>query len=330
MIRARAPGKVVLWGEYAVLAGAPALVQAVNRYATCTLESGGPAWRCMAQGHPAAPASVDAVRLTDPRPAPADAVWDVLWRAVQAAGGNSLPPGGEAHLDTRAFHWQGRKLGIGSSAAISVATYAAVCRLQSRPADLDGALRVHRAGTGGPATLVAGSGIDVAAAWHGGLLRYRRYSADGTAECQPWTPPPSWHTAFVWSGTPARTSDHLRRLDRWLEHGRDDEFTHLRDLSAALFDSADPLSRLSDYVAALAALDRAAQLGVFSEPHQHLAQLAKRAGVVYKPCGAGGGDIGVGIAADPACTAEFSRLAAIRGFVPLTLETAKHGFEVTG
>ena len=29
MIRATAPGKVVLWGEYAVLSGAPALVMAV-------------------------------------------------------------------------------------------------------------------------------------------------------------------------------------------------------------------------------------------------------------------------------------------------------------
>ena len=36
-IRARAPGKVVALGEYAVLEGAPALVLAVDRYAAATI-----------------------------------------------------------------------------------------------------------------------------------------------------------------------------------------------------------------------------------------------------------------------------------------------------
>ena len=34
MTRARAPGKVVLSGAYAVLSGAPAIVAAVSRYVT--------------------------------------------------------------------------------------------------------------------------------------------------------------------------------------------------------------------------------------------------------------------------------------------------------
>ena len=33
-----APGKIVLWGEYAVLAGAPAAVMAIDRYASCALK----------------------------------------------------------------------------------------------------------------------------------------------------------------------------------------------------------------------------------------------------------------------------------------------------
>jgi phosphomevalonate kinase len=37
-VHARAPGKVVVLGEYAVLDGAPALVLAVDRYCTT--------WRC--------------------------------------------------------------------------------------------------------------------------------------------------------------------------------------------------------------------------------------------------------------------------------------------
>ncbi len=52
MIEASAPGKLVLSGEYAVLAGAPALVAAVDRRVTCTLSSrdqGG--WRFSSIGY---------------------------------------------------------------------------------------------------------------------------------------------------------------------------------------------------------------------------------------------------------------------------------------
>ena len=38
-VRARAPGKAAVLGEYAVLHGAPALVLAVDRYATATIET---------------------------------------------------------------------------------------------------------------------------------------------------------------------------------------------------------------------------------------------------------------------------------------------------
>ena len=50
MIGFCAPGKVVIWGEYAVLAGAPALVMAVDRYASCSIEAHPAGWRCEAVG----------------------------------------------------------------------------------------------------------------------------------------------------------------------------------------------------------------------------------------------------------------------------------------
>ena len=50
MIAFTAPGKVVLWGEYAVLEGAPALVMAVNRLARCTVVPRGNDWQCRAEG----------------------------------------------------------------------------------------------------------------------------------------------------------------------------------------------------------------------------------------------------------------------------------------
>ena len=75
----------------------------------------------------------------------------------------------------------------------------------------------------------------------------------------------------------------------------------------------------------LAALDRDADLGIFSPAHRSLAELANQAQVVYKPCGAGGGDIGIAVSDDPAAVHTFMTLAADQSFLCLDLEIADHG-----
>lgn len=325
MIRARAPGKVVLWGEYAVLAGAPALVMAVDRYAQCTLEPAESDWRFTAAGHDAREEHIARRRLLDRTPPPDGAVWSLFWHGLQALDGASLPAGGHGHFDTGEFHRQGIKLGIGSSAALGVAIYGALCRLLGQAADIQTALDVHRRLQGG-----AGSGIDVAAAWHGGLQRFRRGAAPQPPEVEAWQMPGHVNMVFVWSGRAARTTDHLERLRCWLGRGYGEELGALAAQANALFEAADPLPALRDYVALLASLDKAAQLGIYGPGHQRLARLAFDAGVVYKPCGAGGGDIGAAFTADPDAATRFHRAAAGEGFLPLALETASHGLEVTG
>ena len=89
MIRASAPGKVVLWGEYAVLRGAPAMVMAVDREAICTIDlnqdganSADDRWQFESLGFDAAPTSLERTALTgDTRPPPSSAqglAWHVL------------------------------------------------------------------------------------------------------------------------------------------------------------------------------------------------------------------------------------------------------------
>ena len=132
---ARAPGKLVLSGAYAVLSGAPALVVAVDRY----------------------------VLADSARPA------DFLTPEVHAALGERAAP----WFDASQLRDGDKKLGFGSSAAILVASLAAL-ELATEPALSDAALceRVyerafvaHRAAQGG------GSGVDVAASAHGGRAR---------------------------------------------------------------------------------------------------------------------------------------------------------------
>ena len=98
-IRARAPGKLFLSGEYAVLQGAPALACAVGRHVEASFLSG------------------DAVEKAEA----------ARWR--QAAGDilrrHDLDPGparAALEIDSRALHSDGGiKLGFGSSAAVAVA-----------------------------------------------------------------------------------------------------------------------------------------------------------------------------------------------------------------
>jgi len=325
-IRASAPGKIVLWGEYAVLTGAPALVLAVDRYAACELvPHASEHWSLTAAGHTAAAADCSRARLLhdeDPAPGSIDAVLRHVLRAVPT---ERLPAGCRAHFDTRGFHHDGRKLGLGSSAALTVATYGAVCRLLGLQASEDTAHAIHRAFQGG-----AGSGIDVAAAWHGGTLRFRRAGAGEPGATTPWPLPGGITMRTVWTGSSASTGAHLGRLQRWLDGGGGGELEALAASAAEVFAGTDPLAALGAYVERLAALDRAAQLGIFGPAHRQLERLAITAGVVYKPCGAGGGDIGAAFARDAAALEHFIDLARQGGFLPLALETASHGLEVTG
>ena len=60
MTQASAPGKIVLWGEYAVLAGAPASVLALNTYANVTAAlSPDNRWHFSSAGFNANPASCE-------------------------------------------------------------------------------------------------------------------------------------------------------------------------------------------------------------------------------------------------------------------------------
>jgi len=328
MIRATAPGKVVLWGEYAVLFGAPALVMAVDRYAVCDLGADqGEVWRFASLGHDAPDEDADRALLLAPDHPASESGRAIAWAALQALDPAALPWGGHLRLDTRTFQDEsGRgKLGLGSSAALCTAAYAAFACLLEQPATLGGALEAHRQLQGS-----GGSGIDVAAAWRGGTLKFSRPRADEDGEAAPWPLPSEVRVVFVFTGVPARTADHLERLRRWRAQGEGTELDELTAAAEAAFQTDDLLSALGHYAGALWSLDQAAGLGIWSDVHCRLRQLALDAGVVYKPCGAGGGDIGAAFTTDAAAAGRFTRLAADNGFLPLALETAPHGIEVTG
>ena len=297
-VEASAPGKLFLIGEYAVLDGAPALLTAVDRRVHVRVETARDGrWSLTAPN-----LGLDALDLgpvAGKRPVFAAgiehklAVFDAVCQEAETASGTQLDP---AHvtIDSADFACDGHKLGLGSSAAVAAALYAALTHAAglslARRALAEGAIRAHRRAQNG-----AGSGGDVATAVYGGLISYTR-GADPIALA--W--PEDLVVFAVVTGTGASTPDLVGRVR---EYATSDPETHARDIArlAELAETAAPklrdtagfLDLAAAYFAALCTLDGHAQAGIVSAPHHALADVVANAGGVFKTSGAGGGDVGL-------------------------------------
>ena len=314
MIRTDAPGKVVLWGEYAVLDGAPALTMAVEHRARVQIAASEQNWHLRARGFQAEDAICELGELLNGAALPP--VADIVANVLRVRPEVDWPASAELSIDTRALHVQNTKLGLGSSAAATVAVQAACAALTGDLPDLEHALDAHRALQHG-----RGSGLDVATSALGGYVRFQA----GTARRINVELPPH---RFIWVGEAAATVDHLARFEQYRSG---DDLSALSDLGAsaeALFDEAS-LPRLADYAERLQNLDHAAGLGIYSPPHARVSELASAAHLVYKPCGAGGGDLGVVFAHSPDALSAFENQVERAGFTVMQLELAVHGVQVS-
>ena len=158
---ATAPGKLILTGEYAVLQGAPALVIAVNR-------------------------RVVATRRTAPRGSSPFllAVADEIAKRY-GADHPATRAAMEIVVDSSMFYQGKEKLGLGSSAAVTVAATALALAGDStvpvidRDAVLQIASEAHATAQGPRGS--RGSGADIAAAVHGGVIAFQKTSPDRIA-----------------------------------------------------------------------------------------------------------------------------------------------------
>lgn len=334
-VTASAPGKLVLLGEYAVLEGAPALVMAVDRRARVTLADVD--GNCSEIVSPTLGLHAR-LRLRDGNAtwideAPAELEWiaTLLLRFPQSKG---LPPF-RIELDSDAFHLDHAgaraKLGLGSSAALTVALLGALhAHAKLAPPTLDEAIAAHRAIQHGQ-----GSGIDVAASLAGGLSRFE-LSGD-TARATPTHLPNGLHWCCVYSGRPASTRAMLETVAAWRERepiafaqrSRELATISSRGIDAtAANDAAAFLSSLHDYADALARFGEAAGVDIASREHRAIAAIAADCGCVYKSCGAGGGDVGVTFAVEDVRLRAFAGRVARAGYPVIDLEADPKGLEV--
>lgn len=328
-----APGKLVVSGEYAVLAGAPALVLAVNRRARCTVTvADSPGWRFLSTGFDGtAEHSLDALVSGDElSPRDPARIGQAALRALLDHGidVHRLPAGLEIALDSSAFFQDGHKLGLGSSAAVTLTLSHALADLAEAGGDrLNLALAAHRSLQGG------GSGLDVAAAYHGGLIAFRRDPVTGATASEPCALARGLHLGFFWTGSSASTADHLVRFERWRAAGHPAALENLVQAAVEVIDALPTahgfVRQLRAFASRLRALDEAAAIGIYGGLHHALAEAAVIRDAVYKPSGAGGGDLGLAVADSARALEAFTREAAALGATRLELSMERDGIQIS-
>ncbi len=210
----------------------------------------------------------------------------------------------------------GRKLGLGSSAASMVATEAAIAVARGEDprdplvrASIFGAVRgAHAVSQGG------GSGVDVAASVHGGILRYELSGAESRMQPLDW--PRGLLFEAWWSGWSARTSDLLARVEALKARtpGALDALDAIATAAAAHVQTGDAhafVRAARAYGRGLFALGQAADAPIVLPGFAELAAMAEREDGAFLPSGAGGGDVGVWLGVAPPSPAFAAHAAAL-------------------
>lgn len=333
-ITASAPGKLLLLGEYAVLEGAPALVTAVDRRAYVSLQPATDGcW------HLNAPQlGLHEYTLGKNGSIPAGTPDKTrralrLYAAVLQTVTLPAQPSPALHIsiDTAEFFHADQKLGIGSSAAVAVALTCALTTAMGKkldkPALFAWAARAHSMAQGG-----VGSNTDIAASVYGGNLIYRVNGQPETAGI-----PQGLYILPIFTGTSASTPNLVSAVYKLRDHSPALFARHMQAMHELSLQGCQAwragqaggfIRAAAEYYQAMQALGTAVGADIISPAHQQLHRLAEHAGAVYKPSGAGGGDIGLLICNQADRTDALAAAVAEAGYNPLAMQLRASGAHV--
>ncbi|MGX1773737.1 phosphomevalonate kinase [Nocardia brasiliensis] len=328
MITRSAPGKLYVAGEYAVTEpGHAAVLVAVDRYVTVcatAAESAATTVRSTLSGG----VTLRCNGIDDLTRAPRRAG---LFAYVQSALGVAArlrvelggpPPGCDISITSGLADECGRKLGLGSSGAVTVATIDVLDTMYHLNLTQEQRYRLAMLAT--TAVDPDASGGDVAAATWGGWIRYhapdrgrvaRLLAEAGVAGAlrAPWPgfelqtlPTPTRSALQVgWTGTPASSATLLARF-RACDRSALDCRTFLADSDACATrlaaaarrdDSAELAHEICVARYILTKLDRFAHIGIRTPALESLWRAAEYLSIPAKSSGAGGGDCGIALLA---------------------------------
>lgn len=328
---ARAPGKLYIAGEYAVVTpGHGAVLVATSQQVTVSATSA-----------PGGAITIDSELYPPPR------TWLVGQSRtdyVTSALATIEEFRADAHLPEQCYRLQitsnlergGRKLGLGSSGAVTVATIAAVAGLYGLHLTLEQTFRLALCAT--IHISPRASGGDLATSTWGGYVHYTSPNREHIAAalrsdsvsavmanedlwhgCEVRSlPSPPLRLLVGWTGAPADTNslvggtsvnDEFRRRSAHVVNQVVEAFTHARpaDLLQATTQARHLLSGLSSQVE--------------TPTLARLADIAESCGGAGKTSGAGGGDCGIAFAS-PSATPQILKQWEDSGIIPL--DVTKH------
>ncbi len=345
---------MILIGEYAVLEGAPALVCAVDRYARVTLT---PSGNNAHQLHsptlgianlPFQVTSTGDVRfLRDLSPELQNQLKffreTLQFIFEQSVSCKTLPPI-HIQLNTDDFFLPENKikLGLGSSAALIVALLTALLyycaegtpQASSPQKILPLAFTAHYRAQG-----KMGSGIDIAASVFGGILQYQ-LSGENVGlpgNISQLTLPDDLHTIPIWSGKPASTRQLVEKVQTFKRANPEQHRRIFEEMGRLSGDAIQAITgretgkflELADrYYAVLERLGQLSGADIISEPHRRIARIVRKAGGVYKPSGAGGGDLGLAFTDSPQLAQKVSDMVLHSGFDIIKLAPSRSGVKI--
>jgi len=317
-IRINVPGKLIILGEYAVLEGADALVSSVNRYVIVEISTPEDDVCQISSNLISRPLcfKVDKNGNCDPEQNQSEQLIStmkfslaIITRICSHIAQIGLP----IHpfiikIDTSQFYFGENKLGLGSSAALTVALIVSIVnhigiekKVFTDKYDMFRfACDTHFFAQGNK-----GSGIDIAASVFGGVNIYNMNTSGQEGRSQQISPVSDLPGLFllpVWSGISVSTRELLSQVEGFkaLHKSEYNEvMLKLLTLSASGCETytaknlSDFLDILQDYYNVLKDFSEMSKIPIISDIHKKIATIVSNTDGVYKPSGAGGGDLGI-------------------------------------
>lgn len=274
----KVPGKVLLFGEYGVLEGAPGVAVGINRFARITLQT---------------------KSYLSSFQSPAQPITQIAYLELQ----NQIITTQFSHLkhlpSLDAFHFDlnteqfyslsGKKIGIGSSAAITIGIVASLYEwlgfsISNHKKEIfDVAFRAHKIFQEG-----LGSGIDVLTSTYGGIciVNHSLHSID-SLPCQ---------IRLVYTNQEQPTIPILKKYKELQQEAKNaalqsSELAKQFVLACIQSNIKTIIDLAHQSISHYEELSKIFKIPLLSKEHFFISQIAKQCGGAAKPSGAGGGDL---------------------------------------